>query len=1853
MKTIEMRFIYMALAISLYSTLSGQVTADFSANQTEACEVLSANFLDESTSSAGPIVDWQWTIGSITSTNQNPSSIFNVVGEYEVCLTATDDQGNEDTECKEAFIKIYKNPTANFSVDDNGICAPATIGFNDLSVSDNGDITNWTWDVGGSTGVLITSDPNEEISSTYNIAGLYSVTLQIEDEKGCKSIESKSAFVEVLRNPDPSFTAVQLSDCELPAIVEIDFTEDIAPATYTWDFGNGETYTGVNPPDVVYESDGKYEITLTANDGNCETILIQEVNISTNPELDIEVLTDFNCVGKEVFLDLEDIDYDSILWNVESVDTFTTTGVVGISFSEEGCFEVSGIVYSGNCTYAFVNPNCIEVQGGPDLTIFPELEEGCKLPVNLNLSYDSDTEGGSYWKVTDPNGVVYTEQGRSIDYTCTVAGTYNIRFTLSVDKCFFSYEENITVDNFEVLLPFEGPSGCIPLEVTLTDSIVSQFDISSYQWKVEGDNFSYESMQASPTFTITEVGSYDLSLIATNDQGCMDTVVIEDYIGAGTPPDVDFTYSPLEACANKLFSFIDQSSSEANDWYWQIPDGGDFFTQDLNYSFRDTGYFNVTHIAYFNGCPSDTMTVTDAVHVLGPVSKFTPEYNCDDPFSVRLKNESVAADSFNWNIIIGNDTIQSDLDSFDFAFPGSGDYVVELYTENFMTGCDYTQTDTILIREPASTFTTDTRNGCLPFNLQIQDSSADAVSWNYYAPGANSEFDTLQEPLFIYSTPGVYPGPKLVVTDINGCKDSLVLDSVFVNQLEAIPMYDEYICIPENVLLEDRSISQFAEVNSWEWVVGDNVHQSNDQNTSFFLDSAEPLDLQFIVGDTWGCVDTFILEDAITPIENFLDFEFDTLSCTQDFVQFKNLSTGQEIIKYEWDFGDGNISGAKSPKHNYTQEGTYTVCMTIIERQGCERTICKENIIEIRDPIAAFVADTTSIDCPPLLVNFTNNSSYTDNYIWDFGDNSGVSLEKDPSKVYTNTGLFDVMLIAKQGAICADTLLIEDYIDIQGPAGDFSFTADKSCLPLGVQFIGDSDSDYNYTWDFGNGDVLSSGNNSSTDTVNYEYTQTGTFVPKLILQNDSGCFRTFSGDPIAVNDISLAFEKETYCGPTQNIQVSNNSVGSESPDYTWTVNQGSSIFNSNDENLSLNLSDMGVYAVTLKAELENCVDSITVPDAITIASIPNVSFVIPENGICQFAEVSPMHNSTNAFGEITEFAWDFGDGGTSNEENPTHIYAVNEFHTITLVATTEYGCSNEVNENTDILEAAELSISPLDPFCRGDEAQIEVSVNNALAGSVIEWQTSTDLSCEDCLNPIVTPSNSGYYYINYIQDNGCIQSDSVFAEYYDIDGPELILATDNLICEGDTTLVSISNFNSDFSYTWSSDPIFSEVADDNSSLLVFPDSSIDVLVEVTNEEGCKQQNTSTVAIETFTADVLTEDKVYCVDQDIQLNVEIGNDPIWSGPGISCTNCDSPFVTVENEEQDFMVTVLSDNGCPFSDTLSIRGIPRDFVDAGEDRSICLGEQIRLDGSVLGEATWNESIYIDDIYDPKSIITPIQNSTFILRSSIGECIDADSVFIEVVQNVDIVAQGDTICFSEIGILTVEGNAFDYEWTDLRTNEKLENATIHELSPEETTEYMVVGNRSTCIPDTQYTEIKVYDQIIVEHEELFTVYPNQETQIILNSNGIYEYEWMPRDGLSCWDCPEPIFQIEENTEFTLTVTDPLSGCTAESRLFARYEPECTDKAYFLPNIFSPNEDGKNDEALIFAENPSEFIRLTIFDRWGEQMFTSEELEEGWDGLFRGEKAISGVYVMKIDAICETTGDPYTFYGDITLIR
>lgn len=1851
----------MTLVICLSNTLIGQVTADFSVNKTEACEVLSANFIDQSISTAGQIVDWKWTLGSVNSSIQNPSTIFNEIGSYEICLTVTDVNGNENTKCEEDYIKIYKNPTADFSVVENSLCAPATIEFEDLSITDNGNFSSWTWDLGGSTGVLNTSNPNQKIESKYDMDGFYSITLLVEDEKGCTSTESKQGFVEVLRSPSPEFTPIILSNCELPAVVEIDFIEDINPADYSWDFGNGDTYEGPNPPDVVYDTDGKYEITLTSNDGKCESVLIQEVTISTSPDFDINVFDERTCVGKEIIFDLEDIPYDSIYWDIESIGTQVSYGPLAIVFDMHGCFSVSGIIYSGGCTYEFDNPQCIEVSEKPVLDIVVDIEDQCAVPTDLEITYNSSVTATTYWKVTAPNGDFIKTTEQSFTYTANQPGDYEIKLTFAYTSgCLFEYSEIVTLQEFSVLLPTFGPAGCIPLEASLMDSVISSHPISSLKWEVNGDNYFFESTDSIPNFTLSEVGLYDVKLIATNTQGCTDSITISEYAAAGTPPDVDFSYNSDRKCAKFGIEFIDESSDEANSWCWQFgsDSGGSgirtFYNEDILFYFPDTGYFSVAHVAKFNGCPSDTMVVEDAVYIDGPLSIFEKTYNCDDPYTVNLNNLSIDADSFIWIIYIDNDTIYNSQSSFDFTFPDRGNYLVQLYTENFRTGCDFLKSDTIRIREPLTELTVAENKGCAPFTLDIVDNSLDAVKWKYYTAGAEIDNDTLAVPTIQYLDPGSYIGPKLVITDIHGCQDSIVYDSVFVNGIEAIPIFNEIVCIPDSLFLEDGSVSLHADINSWQWQVGDAYHVSTEENSTYFLDSSAVLDLQLIVEDTWGCIDSFFQEGAINPVINKIDFEYDPVTCSQDAVQFVNLSEGENIIGYSWDFGDGEIGTAKNPKHFYTQEGTYTVCLTIIEERGCQRSICKDNIIEVINPSADFVADVTSIDCPPLLVNFTNNSQEADRYEWNFGDGGGISTEVSPSKVYTSVGNFDVMLIAKRGENCADTLLLEEYINIEGPSGDFTFQTDESCLPLGVKFIGDSDSQYSYTWDFGNGETIVSASNSSTDTIEYMYNETGVYVPKLILENDSGCFRSFSGDPIIVNDISLEFDKhDPYCGTPQMIEIPNNSIASSDPEYSWTINNGTDTYNSNDLDVSMEIIKTGAYNVQLKGSMVNCVDSFSIENAIVIGSIPSVSFNIPDHGLCQFSEIALVNNTTNSFGQITEYEWNFGDGNSSNEVNPTHNFEENQLHVISLMATSEYGCSAEHQKNTEILEAAEIDILPLDPFCRGDFAQVEVNIENPLEGSTISWEASTDLSCDDCIDPILTPQSSTYYTINYIQENGCVQTDSVYAEFFDIEGPQLELTTDNLICTGDSTLVNITNYNPNYNYNWSSDPLLSHLSDDNLSLLVYPDSITQVTVQVTNEQGCLEENTAVVSIETYEDEILVEDKIFCVGDQIILSVESGNDPVWSGDGISCSDCDNPFVTVSSVLTEYTATITSDNGCTFSDTMKIRGVPQNFVNAGDDQSICFGEEIQLDGSALGQASWAESIYLEDINDPKSMATPQQSSYFVYYSSIGDCVDSDSVYIEVLESVDIHARGDTICFQDLANLSVDGNAYEYEWTDLRTNEKLESVKVHELSPEETTPYMVIGTRGLCVSDTQYTEIKVHDQIIVNLEPDYTVYPNKETQVIIDYSGNYDFEWFPHEGLSCWDCPDPIFLITESTEYNLVITDPKSGCELESRLYARYEPECTDEAYFLPNIFSPNGDGQNDEAMVFAENPSEFLKLTIFDRWGEQMYSSEDINEGWDGLFNGEEAMNGVYVMKIDAICEFSRKPYSFYADITLVR
>jgi gliding motility-associated-like protein len=141
---------------------------------------------------------------------------------------------------------------------------------------------------------------------------------------------------------------------------------------------------------------------------------------------------------------------------------------------------------------------------------------------------------------------------------------------------------------------------------------------------------------------------------------------------------------------------------------------------------------------------------------------------------------------------------------------------------------------------------------------------------------------------------------------------------------------------------------------------------------------------------------------------------------------------------------------------------------------------------------------------------------------------------------------------------------------------------------------------------------------------------------------------------------------------------------------------------------------------------------------------------------------------------------------------------------------------------------------------------------------------------------------------------------------------------------------------------------------------------------------------------------------------------------------------------------------------------------------------------------------------------------------------------------------------------------------------------------------------------------------------------------------------YTWLPATGLSCDDCPNPTATPSVTTIYTVEATSP-DGCTGTASATIFVELICGE--YFMPTIFSPNEDLNNDELCLLGSCITE-LSLKIYDRWGELVFETTDQSECWDGTFKGKpmNAASYVYVLELTLQDGTT---VSEKGNVTLVR
>jgi PKD repeat protein len=462
-------------------------------------------------------------------------------------------------------------------------------------------------------------------------------------------------------------------------------------------------------------------------------------------------------------------------------------------------------------------------------------------------------------------------------------------------------------------------------------------------------------------------------------------------------------------------------------------------------------------------------------------------------------------------------------------------------------------------------------------------------------------------------------------------------------------------------------------------------------------------------------------------------------------VSFTNTSTGS-FTNLVWNFGDGGTSTSANPNHTYMSGGIYSVSLTASGQGGTDTEI-KSNYITIYSPVTAnFSSDLTS-GSAPLSVNFTNTSSgdYT-NLFWDFGD--GVtSTDTNPIHEFSNPGTYTVILTASgPGGVHQKNSTIYVYNPVDA---NFSAILTSGIAPLNVTFSNISTGDFTSSlWEFGDGST------STERNPTHIYSEKGVYTVTLTVSGLGGTDNEIRSDYIIVNNPSQAH----FTGsPTSGIapftvNFSNTSSGDFSS-QSWNFGDGA---NSTLSNPTHEYTTAGVYSVSLTIDGPGGLDEVTKNNYITVYTAVTAEFTAsPTSGLSPL-QVNFLNQSS---GSYDSFSWDFGDGSTSDEENPTHTYRSGGLYTVALIASGPGGTDLEVKTGYITITQdlhANFSITPLSGY-----SPLTVQLTNLSTGdyTTILWDFGDGSPTTDEVNPIHTYTAVGDYTITLTIFNSGDQDD--------------------------------------------------------------------------------------------------------------------------------------------------------------------------------------------------------------------------------------------------------------------------------------------------------------------------------------------------------------------------------------------------------------------------------------------------------------------------------------------------------------
>jgi gliding motility-associated-like protein len=1134
---------------------SAQINADFTANITSDCESAIVTFTDQSTASP---TSWEWNFGDGTtfSSLQNPIHFYATTGTYTVTLKAANGSGTA-TETKTNYITIHENPTVEFSLPDTVGCIPYSATFSDETVVAGGSVTLWNWDFGdGTTSTL------ENPTHTYTSENSFNVLLSVTDNNGCSSNLNKLAYATAYSSPISLFSQDKSTGCSIPLVVVFTNNSTGSGLDYDWSFGNGNVSNILTPADQTYTALGSFtnRLIVTNSDGCKDT---SSLAVVIEPFVaDFSQDNSSACINETiVFSDLSTTIATTWSWDFGDGTTSSAQNP-SHGYSTSGTYTVELVSTGpGGCTDNVIKTNVITINPPPTVVFVADDTSACQAPFTVNFT-DNTTDAVSWsWNFGDGN--TSTDENPSNTYISL--GNFNVSLTVTdVNGCSATLSENALVNIVPPTVNFNSnrTSGCAPLTVDFSDLTFSNETITSWNWDFGNGNTSTDQ---NPTGIYADTGSYDVTLIIVNIDGCIDSLTITDFIQVGQLPIVNFSPIDTTGCYPFTVNFYDSTSVYTDQWSWNFGDGETSLSQGPTHTYRDTGFFEVTFAAGFHGC-WDTLRLDSVVEVLLPKAEFTmtPTIGCEAPHTVVFTDDSEGPDSWTWSF---GDGLEATTQNPTHTYTNTGFYTAKLIVENFTTGCADSITQVISISDRDLGFDQSDTLICETFAVQFTDttivnSSISSWSWDFGDGGVSA----LQNPNYSYSSNGIYD-VRLIITDALGCVDTLIKTNTVVVKTPPVAEFvadTTFGCAPLLIKFSDLSTG-LNPILEWTWDFGDGGTDTL-QHPAYSYNGRGVFDVTLTIVDTFGCVNVLTKSSYIRPTIPYPGFSFIPTLCNNDSILFTNTSTGSDMT-YVWNYGDGSPGESDvSPFHTYFINADTTtlmsVMLTVTDSNGCDSTLTQELTISI--PVANFGADSLIGSCPPHLVNFSDSSS-TDvvNWSWSFGDNSSTSNLEDPEHTYTSVGNFDVSLLVENDVGCFDTLSIKPMIVVNGPSGTFSsVTTPLTCFKE-VVFESNTTNTDSVFFIFGDGGA------SEGDTVNHTYASSGSYTVVMTMSDAAGCAvnvignHNVVGEVITANHYIQAEECTDFPFVFHDISTSTSPIVS----WLWNFGDGETVLNTTKESI--------------------------------------------------------------------------------------------------------------------------------------------------------------------------------------------------------------------------------------------------------------------------------------------------------------------------------------------------------------------------------------------------------------------------------------------------------------------------------------------------------------------------------------------------------------------------------------------------------------------------------------------------------------------------------------------------------------